>query len=292
MAHRRGRRKNPFKLKLRREIVHSIVSVIFATLALITLLSFTRQGPLLTNVYLVMYRAFGWTMLVVPFLFLAISLMMMSLKWALASPSLLLGGVMVFTGLLGLAQAGTLGVTIYEAIAVFLTRVGAVIVYLAVTFTGIMVLTNTPLEDFVLGIVNSLTTVKEALAKREKTKSTTVTAKPFSDEVMKTKINIPGMNPVVKEKVEPASPQTLLKREVTPDFEAQIGGVNKDGVNKIWKSPPLSILSADKGGKADRGDIKENAAIIESTLESFGIRAKVAEVNGGPAITQYAIKIA
>jgi S-DNA-T family DNA segregation ATPase FtsK/SpoIIIE len=27
-------------------------------------------------------------------------------------------------------------------------------------------------------------------------------------------------------------------------------------------------------------------------LESFGIRAKVAEVNGGPAITQYAIKIA
>jgi S-DNA-T family DNA segregation ATPase FtsK/SpoIIIE len=51
-------------------------------------------------------------------------------------------------------------------------------------------------------------------------------------------------------------------------------------------------LSTQKGSKADRGDIKENASIIESTLDSFGIRAKVAEVNGGPAITQYAIKIA
>lgn len=287
MARKRGRRKNPFKLKLRREIVHSIVTVVFAVLALITLLSFSRQGVFLSQLYLVMYRAFGWTMLVVPFLFLAISLMMMSLKWALASPSLLLGGVLVFTGFLGLTQAGTLGVTIYEAIAIFVTRVGAAIVYLAVTFTGIMVLTNTPLEDFVLAIVNSLRTVKETLSKNtsEKEKpSKPVLGKPFNEEV-KTKINIPEANPA------PAN-ATLLKRDVKePDFESQLAD-NKEGANKIWKYPPLSLLSPDKGGKADRGDIKENAAIIESTLESFGIRAKVAEVNGGPAVTQYAIKIA
>ncbi len=291
MAHRRGRRKNPFKLKLRREIVHSIVSVIFLVLAVITLLSFTQQGSFLAQVYLVFYRAFGWTMLVVPFLFLAISLMMMSLKWALASPSLLLGGVLVFTGLLGLTQAGTLGVTIYEAIAVFVTRVGSTIVYLGVTFTGIMVLTNTPLEDFVLAIVGSLASVREALSNRHKQgvkeNPKVILAKPFNEE-MKTKINIPGTTPT-------PSP-TLLKRDVNPpDFEAQINGGTQaanSGSTKIWKYPPLSILLPDKGGKADRGDIKENAAIIESTLESFGIRAKVAEVNGGPAITQYAIKIA
>jgi hypothetical protein len=37
--------------------------------------------------------------------------MMTSLKWALASPSLLLGGTLVFTGFL-LSRAGTLGETI------------------------------------------------------------------------------------------------------------------------------------------------------------------------------------
>ena len=45
-------------------------------------------------------------------------------------------------------------------------------------------------------------------------------------------------------------------------------------------------------GKADRGDIKGNAAIIEQTLESFGITARVVEVNLGPAVTQYAIEVA
>jgi S-DNA-T family DNA segregation ATPase FtsK/SpoIIIE len=54
----------------------------------------------------------------------------------------------------------------------------------------------------------------------------------------------------------------------------------------------LNILVDDHGGKADRGDIKGNAAIIEQTLESFGITARVVEVNLGPAVTQYAIEVA
>ena len=150
MAHKRGRRKNPFKLKLKKDIIYSIISVLFGTLALITLLSFTRSGSVLTTVYSVMYRGFGWTMFVVPFLLLSISLMMTSLKWSLASPSLLLGGTLIFTGLLGLSKAGTLGETIFGSIAIFLTSAGAAIIYFAVMFIGVMVLTNTPLEDFVM----------------------------------------------------------------------------------------------------------------------------------------------
>ena len=294
MSKRRGRRKNPFKLKLKKDIVYSIVSVFFGTLSLITLLSFTKQGALLTTVFNVMYRAFGWTMLVVPFLLLSISLMMTSLKWALASPSLLLGGTLFFTGVLGLSQAGTLGVTIFSAIAIFVTSPGAVIVYLAVMFIGIMVLTNTPLEDFVLWLAEVFSSLKNALSRDKvaKTKISSPTQTSFNTDNLKTKINIPGSDEA-KEEVATSTGKTLLKREVAPDFESQINtSINEDGTTKIWKYPPLSLLSKDKGSKADRGDIKENATIIESTLDSFGIRAKVAEVNGGPAITQYAIKIA
>jgi S-DNA-T family DNA segregation ATPase FtsK/SpoIIIE len=294
MAHRRGRRKNPFKLKLKKDLIYSIISVIFGTLSLITLLSFTRQGALLTTVYSVMNRAFGWTMLVVPFLFLCISLMMMSLKWTLASPSLLLGGTLIFTGFLGLTQAGTLGETIFSSIAIFVTSAGAVIIYLAVMLIGLMVLTNTPLEDFLLWIAGIFTSIKTAFAKKEGSvaKTKTATSPVFNADNLKTKINIPDHSDNKDKEVAPAG-KTLLKREVAPDFETQINtSINEDGSTKIWKYPPLSLLSTEKGSKADRGDIKENASIIESTLDSFGIRAKVAEVNGGPAITQYAIKIA
>ena len=59
-----------------------------------------------------------------------------------------------------------------------------------------------------------------------------------------------------------------------------------------WNSyPPHSLLRDLSQKEADRGDVKHNASTIEKTLESFGITAKVAEVNNGPTITQYAIEI-
>ena len=59
-----------------------------------------------------------------------------------------------------------------------------------------------------------------------------------------------------------------------------------------WKFPSLDLLDSSKGMEADRGDVKSNSDQIEKTLESFGIHAQVADINYGPAITQYAIKIA
>ena len=61
--------------------------------------------------------------------------------------------------------------------------------------------------------------------------------------------------------------------------------------NSTWVYPPLSLLADVSQKEADRGDVNENTSIIEKTLESFGIRARVAEVNKGPAVTQYALEI-
>src|SRR3990167_1082605 len=58
-----------------------------------------------------------------------------------------------------------------------------------------------------------------------------------------------------------------------------------------WVYPPLSILQDISQREADRGDVKVNAQTIEQTLDSFGIRANVAEVNYGPTVTQYALRI-
>ena len=61
---------------------------------------------------------------------------------------------------------------------------------------------------------------------------------------------------------------------------------------KLWEYPPLSLLSDGPGEKADRGNVNNNVDIIEKTLGSFGIQAQVVEVNPGPAVTQYCLKIA
>lgn len=65
----------------------------------------------------------------------------------------------------------------------------------------------------------------------------------------------------------------------------------KERINVAYKLPPFHLLgkpaSATKGGSST--DYKANARKLETTLESFGVRAKVMEVVRGPAVTRYEI---
>jgi len=256
------------------------------------MLSFTRSGVLLNQIYLVMFRAFGWTMLILPFLFISMGLMMTSLKWAIASPSLLLGGTLFFLGGLGMTEAGVLGAQIGSALAALFTTTGANIIFFAVIVIGIMIITNTPLEEFVLGLSSVFGLIPKLFSWLFSSKSSTKDT--FKNAPVQTKINIGNSIPDTPMKINTPStsaPATPPKKPVKDDLDL-LSDSHKEGSTQIWKYPSISLLSADKGAKADRGDIKENASIIESTLDSFGIRAKVAEVNGGPAVTQYAIRIA
>lgn len=284
MTRRRGRRKKPFRIKLRKEILYSVISIIFVVIALIILLSFTREGAFLEGIYLVLSRAFGWTILMVPFLLFTIALMMTQLKWAITSPALFLGGTLLFLGSLGMSSAGELGTQIFVSLSSILTGFGAGIVFFAVFVVGGMIITNTPLEDVLLFIAEGFSKFIKAFHSVKSKKTDLKLQKTLFSETAKTKINIPGSS----ESTPPPPSKQAPSGEL--DFASQI--VSNSTGDTIWKYPPLSLLSTEKGAKADRGDIKENAHIIESTLESFGINAKVVEVNGGPAITQYAIRIA
>jgi S-DNA-T family DNA segregation ATPase FtsK/SpoIIIE len=58
------------------------------------------------------------------------------------------------------------------------------------------------------------------------------------------------------------------------------------GSDMNWIAPELSLLSH-VSSKADAGDVKANAAIIQQTMESFNINVTMGEVNVGPTVTQY-----
>jgi len=53
--------------------------------------------------------------------------------------------------------------------------------------------------------------------------------------------------------------------------------------------PPIDLLNKNETAPTS-GNIKENSLIIKKTLENFGIPVEMAEVNVGPAVTQYAFK--
>ena len=89
--------------------------------------------------------------------------------------------------------------------------------------------------------------------------------------------------PLIKTKSndEPSEPAADGPVEVAVD-DAQADGK--------WRLPPLELLTAPESReRISEDEISENAALLESTLASFGIEARVAEAIPGPVVTQYCL---
>ena len=61
-------------------------------------------------------------------------------------------------------------------------------------------------------------------------------------------------------------------------------------VKPEYKFPPLSLLHTDGGTGASHNDVAKNAALIESTLRSFGVMAKVIHASVGPTVTRFELR--
>jgi S-DNA-T family DNA segregation ATPase FtsK/SpoIIIE len=70
--------------------------------------------------------------------------------------------------------------------------------------------------------------------------------------------------------------------------EEELIPTTKIGI-KEYTFPPLELLESDKGYPSS-GDIKTNMAIVQKTLENFGIPVEMGEVNVGPTVTQYTLR--
>ncbi|MDP9247184.1 MAG: DNA translocase FtsK [Candidatus Dormibacteraeota bacterium] len=58
-----------------------------------------------------------------------------------------------------------------------------------------------------------------------------------------------------------------------------------------WKLPPLSLLDSVTAKKERmQEEVKRNVRVIEGTLGTFGVEARVVGVNTGPAVTQYELQ--
>jgi S-DNA-T family DNA segregation ATPase FtsK/SpoIIIE len=102
----------------------------------------------------------------------------------------------------------------------------------------------------------------------------------------------------VREQAPP--PLELLPAEVSqPEPEASQAQVRARGSvypriiggEQTWHLPPTDeILEASPEQELSQSEIRERVRIIEDTLSSFGVPAKVVEVNQGPTVTQFGVE--
>jgi len=87
----------------------------------------------------------------------------------------------------------------------------------------------------------------------------------------------------------PAPPQLELK-QVTEDVWKKYGEapdlVTADG----WMLPPIDILDRAPEVEFSQADNTQRARIIEESLSSYGVEAKVVQINAGPTVTQFGVE--
>lgn len=299
---RRRRKKKELKLVVPPETMYSVFGVVLVAMGVLAIVSFAGQGTLLQVVNQFLLQQLGLAALFMPFVLISAGLSLMKTKWLWSKPNVLLGTLLLMTAALGLGRTGEAGQAIYQNLAIMISSAGAMMLFIALGLVGFLVMTEWSIDEFIQTLLQ---------LKQKRADDKTAQVDLFANQ--KKGFNLPklpvlnlgkGKKELAVETPAPAveadgqalqSQLAKSKSEKAPvegrnllTGEAEVLPAHTPA---LWEYPDLAILSDKPGGKAQRGDVKENAQVIENTLDSFGIQAKVAEVNYGPAVTQYALEI-
>ena len=285
MARRKSLIRLPFfKLKINKRTIFNIFGFIIFGSGLISLISFIKSfaneesGKILYLIHQILISKFGGLSIFIPLILLLLSVHFFNTKkFKFIKPNITSGLIMVFISLIGVFQSGEIGSSIFKNLKLDFSEVGAVIIIGVILVIGLVLFLDTSIDAFLIFIFTILKSglffIKNYFLRTFFTKGDGKLAKQDNQFIVDSKIE-EEVKKVVMEK----------KGEITIKPLPQ-------STSSTWVYPPISLLADVSQKEADRGDVNYNASVIEKTLESFGIRARVAEVNKGPAVTQYALEI-
>lgn len=297
-SHRRGRRRSTH---IKSQTLYTLLALMLFGAAGLIFISFGQRGELLTMMYAYLYEYVGAGIYLVPVNFIAIGLLIIGSKTFLSKPNLSIGMGMATISLIALAKSGMLGEKLWFQVADLLSPLGAGFIFLVGLIFGVVIFFSMSLDQVINGIGILLTTIASGVrgggggtldVKKIEPQQKKGSFFPFDKLPLKVKGGTP---PEMQKNAIAASVAPVVKQAPKP--AADLGSnlilnTPKGPSSTVWEFPPVSLLAPAPSGKADRGDLKKNAQTIEGTLESFGIAARVIEVNLGPAVTQYALQIA
>ncbi len=278
---KRGRygKRGKFKFKLKSKTIYNIFGIGSIGFGVLIFLSFIANGPSMEFLNTWIRQYFGWLSFFLPLVFILFGFLFFKSKLALSKPNVFAGFAILYFSAVIMFRSGYIGQMMFANIAEVVTPVGTFLVFLTGVFIGLIILFDTSVDEILKGLsVTKKTGGKLLPVNALKKKPDALSGKPMT---------IKGDVQINKG---PAIVSNTVKKDENMISEKLVSNTLSSGL--IWEYPPLDLLSDDEGGKADRGDVKATAAKIEETLQSFGIIAKVVEVNLGPAVTQYALEIA
>ncbi|OGK31254.1 hypothetical protein A3B02_00240 [Candidatus Roizmanbacteria bacterium RIFCSPLOWO2_01_FULL_42_14] len=281
--------KLPFRknIKIKKNLFFNIIGLLIFVFSSMGFISFARAGNVLIILNDILSGYFGILAIFIPIIALLLSSHFFNTaKLKLIKPHVTVGLTLIFITLLGAARAGRFGELIAVNLASDFSGFGAFLILLVTFIVGIILFFNTSIDIFILMVLTGLKTAmkfvwngflqplmskKAQTGSRQQGKGEFITSSPLQG------------NPP---QIQPAPAKPVLKGTDELNIRTLSGHSSKN-----WAYPPLALLEDIQEQKADIGDVGMNSDTIERTLDSFGIRARVSEINPGPTVTQYAIEI-
>ncbi len=78
--------------------------------------------------------------------------------------------------------------------------------------------------------------------------------------------------------------------EVSPPVPAEPVALATSEPQRVWQLPSIELLRGASAASISHSELQDKARVIESTLESFGVEARVVEISQGPAVTQFGLE--
>ncbi|MEK7160795.1 MAG: hypothetical protein AAB724_02085, partial [Patescibacteria group bacterium] len=259
---RRSYKRNPFKVKIKKETIYSIVALGLMAGAGAIVLSFFPQGKFLTKLSEILDNKFGvWRgMLILILLFSGLTLT--GVRWKWLKINIILGLFIFWIGILGIGQSGEAGSLLWITVENYISALGALAAFFLLLVLGTCLTFNISLGELLDMITDIFKQIQKILQMIFNRKGKTV-APQFVRNAAENTNKITSTQNSAKQMI---IGETLPIQSAIVKQEKTIVAQNNpavDGQSAIWKYPPLSLLSDSLGGKVDRGDPKANAAIIE-----------------------------
>ncbi len=92
--------------------------------------------------------------------------------------------------------------------------------------------------------------------------------------------------------VEPSSEDAPVAKKKVPNVAIELTEEDFIVETKPYEFPPITLLdnSIEKSSNAKGPDLREQAKVLIETLKSFGVEAKILEVNKGPTVTRFELQ--
>jgi S-DNA-T family DNA segregation ATPase FtsK/SpoIIIE len=295
MARRKSLFKLPFfKIKINKGTLSNIFGFLIFGSGLIFLISFIKSlanqesGRILFQIHQILVSKFGGLSIFVPLILILLSAHFFNTKkFKFIKPNVTGGLIMIFISLIGILQTGEIGASIFDNLKLDFSVAGAVVIIGVILVIGLVLFLDTSIDAFLIFIFTVLKSgilfIKNFFLRTFFTKHDNKYVKNENQFIVDNKI---------EEKAKISQPPQIATKTIIPERKEELT-IKPLGqsTNSTWIYPPISLLADVSQKEADRGDVNYNASTIERTLDSFGIKARVAEINRGPAVTQYALQI-